>query len=148
MKTLHFTTLIQAPRQVVWNTMLERQTYEIWTTEFTEGSTFEGSWNQGERIRFLAPGGSGITSVIEENRPLEFISIKHLGEIKNGVEDTDSAQVRSWAPSYEKYTFSDAGGVTQITVAVDVIPEFEDYMVTTWPKAFAKLKALCESRSG
>ncbi len=128
--------------------MLGPETYELWTAEFCEGSYFEGSWNKGDRIRFLAPDGSGMTSVIDENRSHEFISIKHLGYIKNGVEDTESEEVRSWAPSFESYTFSDVGSSTEINVAVEVMPEFKDYMMKTWPKALARLKAICESPSG
>lgn len=101
MKTLHFTTLIHASREAVWNVMFAPETYKIWTAEFSEGSYFEGSWAKGERIRFLSPDGCGMTSVIAENRPHEFLSIRHLGIIKDGVEDTESEEARSWAPAYE-----------------------------------------------
>ncbi len=147
MKTLHFAAIINAKREAVWNTMLSPETYKIWTAEFTEGSYFEGSWAKGERIRFLAPDGSGMTSVIAENRPHEYISIKHLGYIKDGVEDTESEAVRSWAPSLENYSFSDAGSSTELKVDMEVTAEFEEYMVRIWPKALSKLKAICESRS-
>jgi uncharacterized protein YndB with AHSA1/START domain len=146
-KTLRFATVIDAEPSVVWNTMLAEDTYRIWTSEFAEGSYFEGSWNEGERIRFLAPGGSGITSVIAESRPNEFISIKHLGFIKNGVEDTGSDEVRSWAPSFENYSFSRAGSSTELKVALDVPLEYEESMAKTWPKALARLKAICEASS-
>lgn len=145
MKSLHFATLIQAKRDHVWNVMLAPHTYKLWTAEFAEGSSFEGSWAAGERIRFLAPGGEGLTSVIAENRPHEFLSIKHLGSIKDGVEDTESESVRRWAPSFENYSFSDVGSGTELRVDMEVTPEFEQYMAKTWPKALAKLKAICET---
>src|SRR5262245_38597047 len=93
MTTLQFSILIQAPRDVVWRTMFTDATYRPWTSAFGEGSYFEGDWNTGDRIRFLAPGGSGMSSVIAESRPHEFLSIKHLGMIVNGVDDTSSEQV-------------------------------------------------------
>ncbi|HSK10558.1 MAG TPA: hypothetical protein VK911_13345 [Vicinamibacterales bacterium] len=147
MKTLHFATTIHAARETVWETMLGPDTFKLWAAEFAEGSYFEGSWAEGERIRFLAPDGSGVTSVIAENRPHEFLSIKHLGFIKGGVEDTDSEEVRSWAPSFENYLLSDAGSSTGLQVDIDVTPEFEEYMTKTWPKALATLKVICEGRS-
>ena len=147
MKTLHFATIIHAKREAVWEAMLAPETYELWTAEFTEGSYFEGSWAKGERIRFLAPNGSGMTSVIAESRHYEFLSIKHLGYIKDGVEDTESEAVRSWAPSFENYSFSDAGLSTELKVDMDVMEEFEEYMAKIWPKALSKLKVICESRS-
>jgi uncharacterized protein YndB with AHSA1/START domain len=36
MKTLHFTTLIHAGREAVWNAMLAPETYKIWTAEFVK----------------------------------------------------------------------------------------------------------------
>ena len=145
MKRLHFTTVIHASRQAVWDAMLAPETYRIWTAEFTEGSYYEGSWETGARIRFLAPGGDGMTSVIEESRPHEFLSIKHLGVIKDGVEDTESEEVRKWAPGFENYSFSEAGSSTELAVDSDTTPDFEAYLVETWPRALARLKALCES---
>jgi hypothetical protein len=145
MKTLHFSTIVNAKRDAVWNAMLAPETYKLWTAEFAEGSYFEGSWNKGDKIRFLSPDGNGITSVIAENRPYEFISIKHLGIIKDGVENTESDEARSWTPAFENYSFSDVGPSTEIKVDMDITPEYEDYMTRVWPKALAKLKVICEA---
>jgi hypothetical protein len=144
MKTLHYSTVIDAPRKRVWDVMLGPETFKAWTTEFAEGSYFEGSWDEGRNIRFLIPDGSGMVSMIAQNRPYAFISIKHLGIIKNSIDDTESEAARSWAPAYENYTFSDVGTSTELKVDVDAAPDFEAYMEDTWPKALAKLKALCE----
>jgi hypothetical protein len=144
MKSLHSATRIRAKRAHVWNVMLPPDTYRLWTAEFAEGSYFEGSWAAGERIRFLSPGGNGLTSMIAENRAPEFFSIKHLGFIKDGVEDTESEEVRRWAPSFENYSFVDTGSETELRVDIDVTPAYEEYMTRTWPKALAKLKAMCE----
>jgi hypothetical protein len=144
-KTLHFATLIDAPRRVVWDTMLGSETYRKWTSAFTEGSYFEGSWDAGRRIHFLAPDGTGLVSEVAENRPYERVSVKHLGELKDGVEDTSSPQVRAWAPSFETYTFAEKNGSTEVQVDLDVAPEWEKDMAAMWPKALAQLKTLCES---
>jgi uncharacterized protein YndB with AHSA1/START domain len=94
MKTLTFSIRIAASPQTVWATLTAPETYKAWTAAFIDGSYFEGSWAAGERIRFLSPDGGGLTSVIAENRPHEYISIKHLGEVKQGVDDTDSPPAR------------------------------------------------------
>lgn len=147
MKTLHFNTVIDATPETVWNTMLGPDTYKAWTSVFAEGSYYEGAWATGERIRFLGPDGDGMTSMIAESRPYEFLSIKHLGFIRNGVEDTESEEARGWAPAFENYRFSSAGSATELQVAMDVAPEYEGYMADTWPRALARLKELCESPS-
>jgi uncharacterized protein YndB with AHSA1/START domain len=145
MKTQHFDIFIQAPREHVWATMLQSPTYEQWTSAFCEGSRFEGSWNAGEAIRFLDPAGNGMVSEIAEHRPAEFVSIRHLGMIENGQEDTTSDAVRAWAPCYENYTFSDERGGTRVRVSAEVFGEYEDMMARTWPLALERLKTLCES---
>lgn len=145
MKTLHFTTLIDAPRQAVWDAMLAPESYKAWTAEFSEGSYYEGSWNKGEEIRFLSPEGSGMLAVIAENRPYEFVSIKHLGMVYNGVPDTESDAARSWAPVFENYTFLSVGASTDLRVDVDVLPDWEEFMLDKWPKALAILKQICEA---
>ncbi len=143
-KTLTFTVSINAPRPRVWDTMLSDQGYRVWTSAFCEGSYFSGSWDEGSKIQFLAPGGDGMTSVIAENKPYEYLSIKHLGEISKGVEDTTSEKVLAWAPAYENYSFADAVGGTRVVVSLDTLPEYEQFMLETYPKALNRLKELCE----
>jgi uncharacterized protein YndB with AHSA1/START domain len=149
-RTLTFSVSIQRPRRLVWETMLSPEGYRVWTAAFMEGCYFSGSWEQGKKIQFLAPdggGGGGMTAVIAENRPYDFISIKHLGEVSAGVEDTTSPKVLAWAPAYENYSFVEAGGSTEVKVSLDTLPEHEAYMNETFPKALASLKKLCESKS-
>ena len=145
MKTLHFSQHIQAPRALVWQRMLDDASYRQWTTPFCEGSYYEGSWQQGQPMRFLSPGGDGMVAVIAENRLHELLSIKHLGVIHKGVEDTSSDEVKRWAPAYETYSFRDADAdATELTVTMDCTEDYEDYMAKAWPKALATLKAICE----
>lgn len=145
MKRLHFATVIDTTPAVVWDAMLAPHTYRQWTAEFAPGSYFEGSWAQGERVRFLGPGGDGMTAIIAENRPGEFLSIKHLGIIKDAKEDTTSDAARQWAPAFENYTLSGEGSSTRLEIDLDVTPDFEEYMQRTWPRALAALKAICET---
>jgi uncharacterized protein YndB with AHSA1/START domain len=147
-KTLIFTIKIRAPRQLVWEKMLGKEGFEKWTSAFCEGSTFSGSWDKGAKIQFLAPNGDGMTAVIAENRLHEYVSIRHLGEIHQGVEDTTSEKVRAWAPAYENYTFIDTEEGTRVTVHLDTIPEYEGFMMETFPKALELLKTLCELGAG
>lgn len=147
-KTLTFAIDIAAPRALVWDTMLDPEGYKAWTAAFCEGSHFAGSWDEGAAIRFLAPNGDGMVAEIAANRPHEFVSIRHLGEINMGAVDTSSDKVRSWAPAYENYTFSDRDGGTFVEVALDTVPEYVPYMENTFPKALELLKRLCEDKAG
>lgn len=143
MKKLTFEIFINAPVEKAWDTMLEKETYEKWTTVFSEGSTYEGSWEQGSEMRFVDPSGGGMIATIAENRPHEFISIKHLGMIQDGETDTESA--KDWGDAFENYTFESKDGGTLVTIHQDMLPEYEEMFLDMWPKALEKLKSLCEA---
>ena len=145
MKQLVFTTFVAAPRETVWDRMLAPATYEAWTAAFCEGSRYEGSWDEGARIRFVGPDGSGMVSTIAVSRHPELLSIRHLGMVKDGVEDTTSEAVKGWAGALETYAFSVSGTGTELRVELDVTPDLESFMNETWPKALERLKEICEA---
>ena len=148
MTRLQFSTTIAAPVETVWRLMLAPESYSDWTSAFSEGSRYEGSWEQGDKIRFLGPSGDGMLSEIAENRRHAFLSIRHLGFLADGVEDTTSDAVRAWAPAYENYTFTALPEGTQLVVDQDVPAEWEQHMLDAWPKALALLKQLSEADGG
>ncbi len=146
MEKLTFTTIINAPREKVWKTMLEKDTYEQWAEIFQKGSTFEGSWDEGSDIIFTGPSDdasvSGMYAKITAHRPQEFVSIRHIGEIKNG-------EKRPWPTvegqeGYENYMFKDVDGGTEVLVELMVASEWKDMFAEMWPKALAKLKEVAE----
>lgn len=146
MTTLRFETVIRAPRERVWRTMLDPDTYRIWTAEFAPGSYYEGSWDQGASIRFLGPGGDGMIAEIEESRPFEYVSIHHLGEIRQGEQGASGEPAKAWpGDAFERYTLREAEGVTDLEVACDVTPEYEAMFNEMWPRALQRLKALVET---
>lgn len=148
METIQFTILINANKQKVWNTMLEDKTYRQWTAAFHEGSYYEGSWEQGSKIRFLGPAEDGklggMYSKIKENRKHEYISIEHLGMVKDGVIDTTSDEVRKWTPAFENYTFTEKGNQTEVKVEMQVVSEYKAMFEEMWPRALKTLKDLSE----
>ncbi len=149
MEKLQFKIDINAPKEKVWNTMLEDKTYRIWTEAFMEGSYYSGDWNKGSKMLFLGPGADGKTggmvSRIKDNRLHEYISIEHLGEVIDGVEDTTSDRVKEWAGALENYTFKDKNGKTELVVDMAINKEFKEMFEDMWPKALQKLKSICEN---
>ncbi|MBD2717763.1 SRPBCC domain-containing protein [Synechococcus sp. FACHB-909] len=144
-KPIQFNVTIKSPASVVWRHVTNPESYKQWASAFAEGSHFQGTWESGARILFLAPNGDGMVSEIAESRPNKFISIRHLGFITNGVEDTTSEAIRAWAPAFENYTFLSTKEGTSMVVDQDVTAEWEEYICQAWPKALEKLKTLCES---
>ena len=84
-------------------------------------------------------------SKIADNVPNEYMSIEHLGMIKDGKEDYDSPEIKSWAGAKENYTLKSSNGDTKLVVDIDLADEWKDYMNKTWPKALEKVKELAEN---
>lgn len=150
MQKLHFSIVINAPREKVWNTMLEDRSYREWTTAFNKGSYYKGDWSKGSKILFLGPDPKtgeegGMVSRIAENKPYEFISIEHLGIINNGVEDTTSEEAKKWTPAFENYTFKEKDGGTEVIVDMDSTEEMAKEFEKMWPDALNRLKELAEN---
>jgi hypothetical protein len=150
-KKLQFTVSINAAVTKVYDFMLgisSKSTYEQWTSLFNPTSTYEGSWDKGNKILFVGVDDqgekSGMVSKIAENIPNRFVSIQHYGLLKADKEITEGPEVEKWANGFENYTFEENNGTTTITVDLDTTEDFLDYMNESYPKALNKLKELCE----
>jgi len=128
--------------------MFREDTYKNWTSAFNSDSRYEGSWNKGSKIVFLGTDSNGETggmvSRIKENLQNKFVSIEHLGIIKNGNEILSGSEVDGWKGALENYTFKTTGNKTLLSVDIDSNQEFKSYFSDTWPKALSKLKSICE----
>lgn len=151
MKKKNYTVRINASIENVFNSMLgltSRQDYEKWTAAFNPTSTYEGSWNTGDRIRFIGVGENGekggMVSEIVQNIPNKFVSIRHLGILKGDEEILNGPDVDGWKGLLENYKFEESNGSTLVTVETDIIQEYEDYFDKTWPIALRKLKEINE----
>ncbi len=149
MKNMHFEIRINAPAKKVFETMLDKKQFALWTEEFNPESHFIGSWEKGSKIIFLgtdeAGNKGGMVSRIRENNPNKFISIEHLGLVQNGIEITSGPEVEAWAGALEDYTYKEEDGKTWVLVDLDVNVEHLSYFEKAWPKALKKLKFICES---
>lgn len=149
MEKLRRNIFINAPREHVWDVMLADDTYREWTNAFHPGSYYKGDWSEGSKILFLGPnpdgaGEGGMVSRIRENRRHEFISVEHLGIVQDGVEDTESAAAKAWAPAYENYTFADSDGGTELTIEMDIQAEQKENFDKLWTDALSRLKTIAE----
>lgn len=145
MQRIHFSTTINAPKEKVWNALWDLHHYQTWTNAFAEGSTVEtDNWKEGSRLCFGDGYGSGMISEVVINKPNEYMSFRHLGFVKDGVEDTSSEKVAGWAGAMENYSLKEANGVTEVEIETDITDDFKDYMMKVWPVALTTLKGLAE----
>ena len=149
MKKLNLEIDIDASREKIWASIVDVNLYRLWAVEFIEGSYFEGGWKKGDAIQFLvlneAGKEEGMVSEIAESDYPNFISIRHLGYIMDGVTDTTSDLVKAWAPSYENYTLEALGDQkTRFKLDMEVEDDYYDMMLEMWQRAIQKLKLINE----
>lgn len=139
MTTLKFPIKINATKEKVWETLWNDSTYREWTAAFSEGSYAESDWNEGSKILFLTPKGMGMFGIIEKKIPNEQMTFRHLGEVKNGIEEK-----KDWGEAIESYHLEQKNGVTELNVELNATAEFEQYFNDTFPKALKILKQIAE----
>ena len=142
MTKLQFKVSINAPVSKIYDIMLgisNKSTYEQWTALFNPTSTYEGSWDKGNKILFIGVDEKGekggMVSRIVANIPNRFVSIQHYGLIQADKEITEGPEVEKWANGFENYTFEQNNGITTLIVDLDTTEDFETYMNETYPNA-------------
>jgi hypothetical protein len=148
MSKMHFEIFVRAKPARVWETVVDDRKFREWTSVFNEHSHYIGGWEKGDAIRFLGQNEKGemegMVSEIAESKKYSFISIRHLGYIQGGKEDSTSDAVRKWAPAYENYTLTEMGDATKFEVDVDVEDKYVGMFQEMWPKALKKFKEVAE----
>lgn len=145
MEKIHFKTTIKAPKEKVWNVLWDLESYKKWTKAFSESSDVEtDGWKEGSKVIFGDGNGCGMIAMVAANKPNEFMSFKHLGQINNGVEDTTSDKVKDWVGALENYTLKENNGETELLIDMDINAEFKDMFSQMWPKALQSVKELSE----
>lgn len=151
MKRLNYKVIIQRPAAIVYDYMLglsEKSTYEEWTSLFSPTSSYEGTWDTGSKILFVSVDGKGelggMVSRIIENSINRFVSIQHYGILKSGEEITEGPEVEEWSGGLENYSLEEKDGKTIVSIDIDALEAYEEYMNKLYPNALLKLKEICE----
>lgn len=148
MKKFKTSIFINAPKEKVWDTVINKDTYKEWTKPFGN-SRFEGDWSEWSKMIFLGTDEKGnnemgMISLIAKNIPHKYLSIKHIGIIENGIEDTTSEKIKSLTPAFENYTLKEKDGGTEFSLDQDIQEEYYLMFSDLWPKALQKLKEIAE----
>ena len=151
MENLTYSIAINAPKETVWHTMLDLDTYKQWTDPFYPGSYYEGSWEQGSDIRFVAEtDGSigGIYGRLAESELYKYVSVEYTGVIVDGQVVTEGEEAEVLIGAHENYRFTENDGVTTVDVELTNPKggqEMAEMFNGTWPKALERLKELAEA---
>ncbi|TCD11233.1 SRPBCC domain-containing protein [Pedobacter frigidisoli] len=140
MEKITIKTDINAKAEKVWQILFGVESYPKWAAAFMEGSQAATDWKKGSKALFTDGKGNGMVAIIEENIQNKFLSIKHLGELKDGKEE-----LQDWGNALENYTLEEHNDHTTLIIDMNVNDEWKDYLVKTWPKALEKVKELAEA---
>lgn len=144
MEKMEFTIAIQAPREAVWDTLWQDETFREWAGIIDPGTYMVGTLKEGNEIQFIsAENGYGVTSLVEKVREGEFLLLKHRAD----TQDTGK-QLREeeWTGGEESYSLTEKDTVTTLTAAFDVPQEMKAYFTDTYPKALERVKVLAERK--
>lgn len=142
---LRFSILINAPRERIWEVLLEDNYYRLWTAAFHPGSFAEGDWTEGSTVYFKSPEGDGMISRVVVHIPSEIISLEHQGVLRNNEEIFDAPDAVKWKGAREIYRLRDELDGTRLFIDQDIAPEYLEYMTKAWEQALENVKNLAEA---
>ena len=147
METLSYEIIIDAPKQKIWNTLFGTETYSEWTQFFGPGSQMKTDLKVGGKTYFVNPEGAGMVSTIDSIEEPNQMIFKHLGMVdENGVEDTESMEIKQWSGCFEKYILIDYDGKTKLHVEVQTEKDWQEHMENGFTKGLEVVKNLSESK--
>lgn len=141
MQKLFFEIQIDAPPEKVWDVLWSDMTYRQWTTAFTEGSFYMGTFEEGSIIKFFDPDNNGMFSRVEKNIPNKEMKFLHLGEIYGGVETE-----QDWGEATEGYILEETPIGTILKIEIQTPEEFKSFFEEKFPNALGIVKNLSENQ--
>ena len=136
---------INAPKEQVWDVLINDKFTRLWYAEFSEGTYAETDWTVGGKAVFKDNSQSGIVGEIIANKPNEVLSLEYKGVVKDGKEDYESEEAESVKGGHETYLLSEKNGVTDLSIECDTSDAYLATMEPMWDKALQKIKSLSES---
>lgn len=142
MKKVRFSVEINAPREKVWDTLWQDETFREWAGIIDPGTYMVGELKEGNEVQYISTeNGYGVTSLVEKLVPNEFLLLRHQADTK---ETGEQEREKQWTGGQESYSLAEKDGTTTLTVIFDVPPELEAYFMDAYPKALNKVKDLAE----
>ena len=144
MKEMQFQVAINAPKETVWATLWQDETFRQWAGIIDPGTYMVGELKQGNEVQYISlENGYGVTSLVKKLIPGEYILLRHSADTQ---EKGKKEREKEWAGGEESYTLIEREKLTILTVKVDVPPKLEEYFKITYPKALERVKELAERK--
>lgn len=142
MKELEYKIEISKPKETVWFTLWDDQSFKDWSNNIDEGTYMLGDLIEGNEIQFISSvNGYGVTSLVSKLVPNEYILFKHASDTQNtGTETRD----KQWTGGSESYTLTENDGSTVLIIKSEIPDELVEIFNVSMPKALDRIKYLAE----
>lgn len=141
METLKYNIEINAAPEKVWTTLWDDMSYRQWTSAFTEGSFYVGTWEEESIVKFFDPNNNGMYSRVLKNEANKEMTFLHLGEIYDGVETP-----QDWGDATESYLLEETENGTNLIAKIKTSEEFKSFFEEKFPNALQNVKNLSENQ--
>lgn len=142
MKELEYQIIINRPKEVVWDTLWDDQSFRDWANNIDEGTYLLGDLIEGNEIQFISSvNGYGVTSLVSKLIPYEYILFKHASDTQNtGTETRD----KQWTGGSESYSLIEKDNQTLLIIRSEIPDELVEYFNNAMPIVLNRIKYLCE----
>jgi len=142
MKELEYQIIINKPKETVWFTLWNDQSFRDWSNNIDEGTYMLGDLIEGNEIQFISSvNGYGVTSLVSKLVPNEYILFKHASDTQNtGTETRD----KQWTGGSESYTLTENDGSTVLIIKSEIPDELVELFNVSMPMALDRIKYLAE----
>lgn len=142
MKELEYKIEINKPKETVWFTLWDDQSFRDWSNNIDEGTYMLGDLFEGNEIQFISSvNGYGVTSLVSKLIPNEYILFKHASDTQNtGTETRD----KQWTGGSESYTLTENDGSTVLIIKSEIPDELVEIFNVSMPMALDRIKYLAE----
>jgi uncharacterized protein YndB with AHSA1/START domain len=143
MKEMQFSVEINAPKEKVWDTLWQDETFRQWAGIIDPGTYMVGELKEGNEVQFISGNGYGVTSLVEKVNPNEFLLLRHHADTQDsGKQERE----KEWTGGAESYRLVEKNDTTTLTATFDVPVELEEYFTVNYPKALEQIKVLAEKQ--
>ena len=144
MKELEYQIIINKPKEIVWFTLWDDQSFRDWSNNIDEGTYMLGDLIEGNEIQFISSvNGYGVTSLVSKLIPNEYVLFKHASDTQNtGTETRD----KQWTGGSESYTLTENNGSTVLIIKSEIPDELVELFNLSMPKALERIKYLSEKK--
>ncbi|WP_306353035.1 SRPBCC family protein [Flavobacterium sp. '19STA2R22 D10 B1'] len=137
-----FSTTINASRERVWEILWGN--YSAWNAHSSERLRLESDFKRGSKLKYISNTNNGVVATIEEIIPNEYISLRDLGDIKDGEEivyimRTDDIDLQNF-----KLTTVDGATLLEVDMVNVTNPSIQAKLKQYWDTALQNVKNLSE----